>query len=224
MDVAWAYRNPAAPQVARRIDGQAEDAAAARVRRRVFFRAACTPDDAPCKEVILRENFSVLDFPVLQCWPLDGGRFITLPLCDQPPRSQKRQAQCRHVPHASLRWTNHRHALAAAESRGRTPERAPARSSGYRCLRGCGGPHVCVSWRKTAGGTTSMPSLAVAQEKGRAASKWQSRSALTRLPPSPPLCLPPPEVEEFLIAGFLRQKSVELVKCETVDLEVPAKR
>jgi 4-hydroxy-3-polyprenylbenzoate decarboxylase len=32
----------------------------------------------------------------------------------------------------------------------------------------------------------------------------------------------PPDVEEFLIAGFLRQKPVELVKCETVDLEVPA--
>src|ERR1700730_696502 len=32
----------------------------------------------------------------------------------------------------------------------------------------------------------------------------------------------PPEVEEYLIAGFLRQSPVELVKCETVDLEVPA--
>ena len=32
----------------------------------------------------------------------------------------------------------------------------------------------------------------------------------------------PPEVEEYLIAGFLRQEAVELVKCETVDLEVPA--
>jgi 4-hydroxy-3-polyprenylbenzoate decarboxylase len=32
----------------------------------------------------------------------------------------------------------------------------------------------------------------------------------------------PPDVEEFMIAGFLRQKAVELVKCETVDLEVPA--
>jgi 4-hydroxy-3-polyprenylbenzoate decarboxylase len=32
----------------------------------------------------------------------------------------------------------------------------------------------------------------------------------------------PPDVEEFLIAGFLRQAPVELVKCETVDLEVPA--
>jgi 4-hydroxy-3-polyprenylbenzoate decarboxylase len=32
----------------------------------------------------------------------------------------------------------------------------------------------------------------------------------------------PPEVEEYLIAGFLRGKPVELVRCETVDLEVPA--
>ena len=32
----------------------------------------------------------------------------------------------------------------------------------------------------------------------------------------------PPEVEEFMIAGFLRGKAVEIVKCETVDLEVPA--
>jgi 4-hydroxy-3-polyprenylbenzoate decarboxylase len=32
----------------------------------------------------------------------------------------------------------------------------------------------------------------------------------------------PPEVEEYIIAGFLRQAPVELVRCETVDLEVPA--
>ncbi len=32
----------------------------------------------------------------------------------------------------------------------------------------------------------------------------------------------PPDVEEYMIAGFLRQKPLELVKCETVDLEVPA--
>jgi len=31
----------------------------------------------------------------------------------------------------------------------------------------------------------------------------------------------PPEVEEFMIAGFLRGKSLEIVQCETVDLQVP---
>ncbi len=44
-----------------------------------FFPKLVAAKDAPCKEVILRENFSVLDFPILQCWPQDGGRFITLP-------------------------------------------------------------------------------------------------------------------------------------------------
>ncbi len=33
----------------------------------------------PCKEVIKKGDFSLLDFPILQCWPKDGGRFITLP-------------------------------------------------------------------------------------------------------------------------------------------------
>jgi 4-hydroxy-3-polyprenylbenzoate decarboxylase len=32
----------------------------------------------------------------------------------------------------------------------------------------------------------------------------------------------PEDLDEFLFAGFLRQEPVELVKCETVDLEVPA--
>ncbi|MBZ5544965.1 MAG: menaquinone biosynthesis decarboxylase [Acidobacteriia bacterium] len=32
----------------------------------------------------------------------------------------------------------------------------------------------------------------------------------------------PEDVDEFLFAGFLRQEPIELVKCETVDLEVPA--
>ena len=32
----------------------------------------------------------------------------------------------------------------------------------------------------------------------------------------------PPEIDELMLAGFLRQERVELVKCKTVDLEVPA--
>src|SRR5437763_4936279 len=34
----------------------------------------------PCQEVVRTDGFSLLDYPVLQCWPDDGGRFITLPL------------------------------------------------------------------------------------------------------------------------------------------------
>lgn len=33
-----------------------------------------------CQEVVRTENFSLLDFPILQCWPQDGGRYITWPM------------------------------------------------------------------------------------------------------------------------------------------------
>ena len=36
--------------------------------------------DGDCKEVILKDNFSLLELPVLHCWPDDGGPFITLPM------------------------------------------------------------------------------------------------------------------------------------------------
>ena len=36
--------------------------------------------DGPCKEVIRKTDFSLFEFPILQCWPQDGGRFITLPM------------------------------------------------------------------------------------------------------------------------------------------------
>src|SRR3954462_91016 len=34
----------------------------------------------PCQEVVRSDGFSLFDYPVLQCWPEDGGRFITLPM------------------------------------------------------------------------------------------------------------------------------------------------
>lgn len=33
-----------------------------------------------CKEVVRHADFSLLEFPILQCWPKDAGRFITWPL------------------------------------------------------------------------------------------------------------------------------------------------
>ncbi|MDR3791904.1 MAG: UbiD family decarboxylase, partial [Terracidiphilus sp.] len=43
------------------------------------FPKTVAAKDAPCKEVILREGFDLNQFPILKCWPCDGGRFITLP-------------------------------------------------------------------------------------------------------------------------------------------------
>ena len=57
-----------------------------------FFPKTVDAKKAPCKEVILRgEDVDVLKFPVLQTWPQDGGRFITLPcVVTRDPKSGKR--------------------------------------------------------------------------------------------------------------------------------------
>mgnify|MGYP005831261223 CR=1 FL=1 len=34
----------------------------------------------PCQEIVMTDNASLADLPVLQCWPGDGGQFITLPM------------------------------------------------------------------------------------------------------------------------------------------------
>lgn len=33
-----------------------------------------------CQEVVRTEGFSLLEFPILKCWPQDGGRYITWPM------------------------------------------------------------------------------------------------------------------------------------------------
>ena len=40
-----------------------------------------TVRNAPCQEVVLSEaEVDLFQFPILKCWPLDGGKYITLPL------------------------------------------------------------------------------------------------------------------------------------------------
>ena len=58
----------------------------------------------------------------------------------------------------------------------------------------------------------------------RNASAWMSPSRSAPIPPTMySAILPlPPDLDEMMIAGFLRGKPVEMVKCETCDLEVPA--
>jgi len=46
----------------------------------------------PCKEVIKKgSDVNLADFPVLKCWPLDGGPFITFPeVITRDPNTGKR--------------------------------------------------------------------------------------------------------------------------------------
>ncbi|HEY7546525.1 MAG TPA: UbiD family decarboxylase domain-containing protein, partial [Blastocatellia bacterium] len=72
--------------------------------------------DGPCKERVLREGkFSLLDFPIIKCWPEDGGRFITLPLVfTKNPETGKRNCgmyrmQVYDERTTAMHWQIHKH-------------------------------------------------------------------------------------------------------------------
>ncbi|HEV2276035.1 MAG TPA: UbiD family decarboxylase [Acidobacteriaceae bacterium] len=191
-----------------------------------FFPKTIPAKDAPVKEVILREGFSVLDFPVIQCWPLDGGRFITLPcVITRDPRTGKRNVgmyrmQVYDGQTTGMHWQ--RQKVAAEHLR----ERMRARAAAYTA--GDGRAAQVRAMAETAGGTTppvegmrGLPQFALGKTKDdrlevAVAIGTEPAMTFSAIVPAPP------EVEEFVIAGFLRQSPVEVVKCETVDLEVPA--
>jgi 4-hydroxy-3-polyprenylbenzoate decarboxylase len=181
-----------------------------------FFPRAVAAKDAPCKQVILRENFSVLEFPVLQCWPLDGGRFITLPcVITRDPKSGKRnmgmyRMQVYDHQTTGMHWQ--RQKVAAEHLRERLRAVAVSDASGD-----ASAARVRVM-AETAGGTTAI-SLAEGKDRRLEVAVVIGTDPATTFSAIVPA---PPEVEEFVIAGFLRQAPVDLVNCETVDLQVPA--
>jgi 4-hydroxy-3-polyprenylbenzoate decarboxylase len=125
---------------------------------------------------------TLLDLPILKCWPLDGGRFITLPcVVTRDPDTGDRnlgmyRMQIYDDSSAGMHWQLQKVAARHGRRYYETGERMP----------------VAVFL----GGDPVFPFCATA-----------------------PL---PDGLDEFLLAGYLRRKSVEMVKCETNDLEVPA--
>jgi 4-hydroxy-3-polyprenylbenzoate decarboxylase len=138
----------------------------------------------PCKDVVRRDDFSLDEFPILHCWPADGGRYITLPMVfSRNPETGKRNCgmyrmQVYDARTTGMHWQKHKQ---GAEH--------------YR--------------RVAAAGKQARMPIAVAI----GADPATMYSAILPLPP---------EIDEMLFAGFLRGKSVDMVKCETNDLEVPA--
>ena len=135
----------------------------------------------PCKEVTLKEGFSLDDFPILKCWPEDGGRFITLPLVfTKNPKTGKQNVgmyrmQVYDGKTTGMHWHIHKHGAR---------DHTDAGKEGKMDVAVAIGADPAVVYSATA-----------------------------------PL---PDNIDEMMLAGFLRKKNVELVKCETVDLYVPA--
>ncbi|OAT85544.1 menaquinone biosynthesis decarboxylase [Desulfotomaculum copahuensis] len=134
----------------------------------------------PCQEVVVKDNPSLDVFPVLTCWPGDGGPFITLPLVfTRDPQTGRRNVGMYRMQVYDSRTTGmhwHIHKDAAAHYR-RVREPLPVAVAI--------GADPAVIYAATA-----------------------------------PL---PAGIDEMLFAGFLRKEPVELVRCVTVDLEVPAR-
>jgi 4-hydroxy-3-polyprenylbenzoate decarboxylase len=125
---------------------------------------------------------TLLDLPIQKCWPLDGGRFITLPcVVTKDPDTGERNVGMYRMQiyddrttglHWQLQKVGARHGRRYYETGTRMP--------------------VAVFL----GGDPAFTFAATA-----------------------PL---PDGLDEFVLAGYLRRQSLELVKCETSDLEVPA--
>jgi len=195
------------------------------------FPKTVSAKDAACKEIIRRDNFDLNYFPILKCWPHDGGRFITLPCVHtrDPGRgggTGKRnigmyrmqvydgQTTGMHWQRQKVAAEHYREALRAAASSASDADPSTAR---------------VAAMAESAGGAVSipdgpiggLPQVAMGNLKG---SRLEVAVAIGTDPATTFAAIvpAPPDVEEFLIAGFLRGKPVEIVQCETVDLQVPA--
>ncbi len=182
-----------------------------------------TVSTGPCKEVIRKDNFSLNEFPILQCWPKDAGRFITLPcVVTRDPNTGKRNVgmyrmQVFDERTTGMHWQrqkigaeHYREALRSAASK--NPEGAPSKL-------GLGGDFSRAAvdiMARTSGGSISAEGGPSGKMEVAVVIGTDPALTFAAIVPAPP------DVEEYLIAGFLRQRPVELVKCETVDLEVPA--
>jgi 4-hydroxy-3-polyprenylbenzoate decarboxylase len=185
-----------------------------------FFPKLIDRKKAPCKEVILRgDDIDVLKFPVLQTWPHDGGRFITLPcVTTRDPKSGKRNVgmyriQVYDAKTTGMHWQRQKVAAEHARDRIRAAAEDAAGMVEIMALT-AGGTAASV-------GPNTIPQTVATKIRGErmevaVAIGTDPATTFSAIVPAPP------EVEEYLIAGFLRQQALELVKCETVDLDVPA--
>jgi len=135
-----------------------------------------------CQEVVETDSPSLAEIPIIQCWPQDGGKYITLPLV----------------------FTKH-------------PELGTRNVGMYR-LQKFDDRTLGMHWQRHKGGAAHYR---VAERLGK------RLDVAVALGPDPAVTYAataplPDEVDELMLAGFLRDAPVELVQCRTVDLEVPA--
>jgi len=144
-----------------------------------------TVKTGPCKEVVKKgSEVNLLEFPILKCWPQDGGRFITFPLVfTKNPETGKRNVgmyrlQVYDERTTGMHWQTQKH----------------------------GAEHFRRAQAKNPEGKIPA-AVAIGSDPA---------TALSGMLPIPP------DLDEMMFAGFLRREPVDMVPCETNELEVPA--
>jgi len=147
--------------------------------------AACVPKtvkSAPCQEVVKTDDACLDELPILQCWPGDGGRFITLPMVFS------------RDPHTGVRNVGMYRMHVYDE-----------RTTG-------------MHWHPNKVGARHYAEYERLGRRMELAVALGGDPALTYAATAPL----PEDFDEMLFAGFIRKHPVEMVRCKTVDLEVPA--
>ena len=194
-----------------------------------FFPKTIAAKDAACKQVVHRrvedggEGIDLRKLPVLTTWPKDGGPFITLPcVVTRDPKSGKRNVgmyrmQVYDGETTGMHWQRQKNAAEHLRDRLRaaTGSEANDLSARVELMAQTSGGTVAAENAATIPATT-LTKVREGRMEVAVAIGTDPATTFAAIVPAPP------EVEEYLIAGFLRGKPVELVQCETVDLQVPA--
>ncbi len=190
-----------------------------------FFPKVINRRDALCKQVIhTGDQVDLTKLPVLTTWPQDGGPFITLPcVITRAPAGKDGQPGKRNVGMyrmqvydkntTGMHWQRQKNAAEQLRDRLRASASDASAAVDLMAL--------------TSGGTTAAGTLASLNQQTITKIRGDRMEVCVAIGTDPATTFSaivpaPPEIEEYLIAGFLRQKPLELVKAETVDLEVPA--
>lgn len=192
--------------------------------------------NAPCQEVVIRDpKEPMLDkLPIITAWPKDAAPFITMTVVvTKDPKTGIRNVGTYRLQKINnnttcMHW--HKHHDGAQNYLEASRSAVVARSHGVAGSEQTVLNDLCREPTQEERKLLNL-NIALAEKphnhtttEPRRQRKMEVAVAIGCDPvvmysASAPL---PPQVDEFLFSGFLRSSPVELVKCKTVDLEVPA--
>ena len=183
---------------------------------------------APCQDVVITDpKEPMLDkLPIITAWPGDAAPFITMTVVvTKDPETNIRNVgmyRLQKIDNSTtcMHWHKHhdgaQNYLKASNQQSETKSEVNNGSQTQIYDDLCREPTEMERLKHS--------STAVKEKEASSSRKMEVAVAIGCDPAvmysaSAPL---PPGIDEFLFAGFLRNSPVELVKCKTVDLEVPA--